>query len=99
MNIPKGYYRLPSNAILKDGDLIYINFQWQNIIESVGRKVSEPSYSLCARQLRNKQKPKNRNFLIVSENDGNDSFTVSAKNYEEATREALLELGWWVAKN
>jgi hypothetical protein len=38
-------------------------------------------------------------FLVVNDNDGNDSFEVNAKNSTHAAHLALKELGWWVAKN
>lgn len=35
-------------------------------------------------------------FTIISEHDGNDSFTVEAVNAEAAAHEALAVLGWSV---
>ena len=37
--------------------------------------------------------------MVISDNDGNDSFEVEADNYEAAMKEALRVLGWWVADN
>ena len=38
-------------------------------------------------------------YLIVSDEDGNDFFTVKAKNPKDAAVKALEELGWWIAEN
>lgn len=45
------------------------------------------------------KKEKLKTFLIVNDHDGNDSFEVEALNYTDAAHKALIELGWWVAKN
>lgn len=46
------------------------------------------------------KKPKrNKSFMVVNDNDANDSFNVDAKDYTGAAHAALLELGWWIAKN
>ena len=37
-------------------------------------------------------------FMIVNDNDGNDSFEVEAVSPEDAAHKALQELGYWVAK-
>lgn len=37
-------------------------------------------------------------FMIVNDNDGNDSFTVMAEDANDAAHKALEELGWWVAQ-
>lgn len=40
-----------------------------------------------------------KEYLIVNDFDGNDSFTVKAKDLQEAYYKALEELGWWVSKS
>jgi len=45
------------------------------------------------------KKVKEIDFTVINDYDGNDTFTVKAANSEEATRKALMELGWWVADN
>ena len=40
-----------------------------------------------------------KEYLIVNNHDGNDSFTVQASTPTEAAHRALEVLGWWVAQN
>lgn len=40
-----------------------------------------------------------KTYMIVNDNDANDTFEVEAENPNEAAHEALKELGWWVAQN
>ena len=39
-----------------------------------------------------------KQYMIVNDNDGNDSFYVEAETDAEAAHKALEELGWWVAE-
>ena len=39
-----------------------------------------------------------KEYLIVNQFDGNDSFTIKAENAEDAAFKALFELGWAVAE-
>jgi len=36
-------------------------------------------------------------YLVVNENDGNDSFTVEASDSDNAAYKALEELGYYIA--
>lgn len=45
-----------------------------------------------------KKAKKLKPFRIVNDFDGNDSFEVMATSPESAAHKALLELGWWIAK-
>jgi hypothetical protein len=39
-----------------------------------------------------------KTYIIINENDGNDSFTVEGNTSEEAAFAALKELGWGVTE-
>lgn len=39
-----------------------------------------------------------KEFAIVNDLDGNDSFLVKARDGNDAAHKALKELGWWVAE-
>lgn len=39
-----------------------------------------------------------KQYMIINDADGNDSFTIEAENSEDAAHKALEQLGWWVAK-
>jgi len=39
-----------------------------------------------------------KTYIIINENDGNDSFTVEGNTSEEAAFAALKELGWSVTE-
>lgn len=40
-----------------------------------------------------KKRPKQKEWTIVNDHDGNDTFTVKATTFDEAQRIALQELG------
>lgn len=39
-----------------------------------------------------------KTYLIINNNDGNDSFEIQALNATDAAHAALAELGWWVSQ-
>lgn len=38
-------------------------------------------------------------FTVINDADPNTTFTVTAKDVNEAHRLALQEMGWWIAKS
>jgi len=36
-------------------------------------------------------------WMVVNDNDGNDSFEVDGCTFVEAAQNALKELGWWIS--
>ena len=39
-----------------------------------------------------------KQYMIINDADGNDSFTIEAVDGNDAAHKALEQLGWWVAK-
>jgi hypothetical protein len=37
-----------------------------------------------------------KTYTVVNDEDANDSFEVTAEDYEKALTEALAQLGWWI---
>jgi hypothetical protein len=56
------------------------------------------NYKYYVESVKPKKVKRNRTFSVINDNDGNDTFEVSAKSADAAAHEALTQLGWWVAK-